>query len=465
MGGSWERLYYSLTFLWIVKFDYKEIFRRSPITLDRLPSLPPHFDSGYLFKRFWRHWELEMSRFARGNKPRLWASLLRTFSPIFLPILGVALAYLFLYFSLILILIWLLQGLEEFYARWNLVGIAMLLTVCSLFQNYFAQALEYGMGIVGMKCRVLLTTAIFHRIQTLSYDQVQSISFGHILTIITSDLFKFDETMPILPFIILAPLAILLMVIAISIDIGWPALLILPLFGIHLSISLGIATIISRAYKRALKYSDIRNKHIREFIEGIRLIKCFAWEYAVEATIRRIRRNEVFMVFVNLFFKSLAQTIALVFPLLFIFTIILALYISVLKGELTSSRVFGLVAFMQWYYHFFSVSTVVIIGCGELMVSVARVQQLLQQRPRNHSRDDTHGSQTMIKVTDLSSGRSNSSNILVPVIEHVTFSLQKGSIMSVIGPIGSGKTSLFLSLLNEIVVTLVVHSFCLLLVP
>ena len=36
--------FYSLTFLWITRFAWKESFKRSPITLSRLRDLPLQFD-------------------------------------------------------------------------------------------------------------------------------------------------------------------------------------------------------------------------------------------------------------------------------------------------------------------------------------------------------------------------------------------------------------------------------------
>ena len=257
MKNLWDNLYYSLTFLWIVKFGCKEIFKRSPINFERLPNLPTYFDAEYLFKQFSVFWDIEKFRIPRGNKPRLWVSLLRIFRSILVVLLVLTLVYLLLYFSSIVILIWLIRGLEniQLYRVWHLIGIAVLFTFCNLCLNFCSITREYGLKIIGMKCRVLLTTAIFHRIQEMSYDQVQTISSGHIITIITSDLFKFDHAMSDVANLFLTPPCILLIVITSSLEIGWPAVLILPLFAIHLFIVVALAVVNSHLYKKALKYS------------------------------------------------------------------------------------------------------------------------------------------------------------------------------------------------------------------
>ena len=87
------------------------------------------------------------------------------------------------------------------------------------------------MYIVGIKCHILLTTAIYEKIQALSSSQVQRLSFGNILTVITSNLFKFDEVFNLL---IIVPLGILLVIGLSYIVIVWPAIIMSLMFVIQL---------------------------------------------------------------------------------------------------------------------------------------------------------------------------------------------------------------------------------------
>ena len=93
------------------------------------------------------------------------------------------------------------------------------------------------MYIVGIKCHILLTTAIYEKIQALSSSQVQRLSFGNILTVITSDLLKFDE---VFNFLIIGPLGILLVIGLSYIVIVWPAIIMSLMFVIQLLVEFGI---------------------------------------------------------------------------------------------------------------------------------------------------------------------------------------------------------------------------------
>ena len=84
-----------------------------------------------------------------------------------------------------------------------------------------------------MKYRILLTTAIYQHIQAMSYSQLQLVSFGNIITIITSGLFKFDEVFNFMLYLIVTPIGVIIIVTIAYIEIGWPSIIILFGFVIH----------------------------------------------------------------------------------------------------------------------------------------------------------------------------------------------------------------------------------------
>ena len=305
----------------------------------------------------------------------MWLALYLTFRFTFLYLALIGFLYLALVCSSYFILIWLIRALEDdgIYTTWHLIGIASLLCFCGAAYSFLGHTLEYAFSVIGMKYRNLLTTAIFHKLQTMSLSQVQNISIGNVLTIINSDLFKFDEYFNIIFFIILSPIGILVMVGLAFLEIGWTATLIIPLFLLHLFIQLCLGNLLSAVYKRALNWSDKRNKYLKEFFEGIRLIKCFAWEYAVAESIRKIKGQELLLILQNHFIKVLTSSLSISFPLLFILMICLSIFVSI-GGEFTSSRVFGFAAYMFLYSYLYNQFNYGITGISELRICINRIQ-------------------------------------------------------------------------------------------
>ena len=448
----WDKSFSSVTFLWIGLFGWKEWLKRSPITLKIIPNLPSELDSSQLYIHFSHYWNTELYRLTSGKLPRLWLALYLTFRFTFLYLALIGFLYLALVCSSYFILIWLIRALEDdgIYTTWHLIGIASLLCFCGAAYSFLGHTLEYSFSVIGMKYRNLLTTAIFHKLQTMSLSQVQNISIGNVLIIINSDLFKFDEYFNIIFFIILSPIGILVMVGLAVLEIGWTATLIIPLFLLHLFIQLCLGNLLSAVYKRALNWSDERNKHLKEFFEGIRLIKCFAWEYAVAESIRKIKGHELLLILQNHFIKVLTSSLSISFPLLFILMICLSIFVSI-GGEFTSSRVFGFAAYMFLYAYLYYQFNDGIIGMNELKICINRVQIILQTPGRiDPTSLSGHRLASRIKVSGLTAGKVTATLNPHSFINDISFEMNNGDTVSVIGRVGSGKSSLLLSLVNEL---------------
>ena len=355
------------------------------------------------------------------------------------------------------LLIWQIRALEgsNLYAIWQLIGIAVLVAICAVFVGFLSQTVEYCLHIVGMKYRILLTNAIYNKLQVMSCSQTQMLSFGNILTIITSDLFKFDEVFNFMIYLIVTPIGITVLVVLAYFEIGWPAMFILIGFVIHLLMQFSIGYAINQLYKRTLEYSDIRNMRVREFIESIRLVKSFAWEYAVASAVRSIRRQELYRILTSYFFKALANALSVSVPLLYILMACLSSYTSV-GGEFTSSRVFGFLALMYLYIRLFIDFNRAVVGVAELKVAILRVQKVLLKHPiKNGLQLETVGielnDQTSISIGRVTAGRiNNKTNKVEIILKEISFNVRSGEILAIIGKVGSGKSSLLLSLLNEI---------------
>ena len=446
------RSVFFFTFLWIAPFVWKETFKKSSLTQNRLQQLPPQLDAEVLYNRFSSFWEEEHSK----RRPKLWFALLRTFLLDFSFVLVTGVLYVMSYFLLVYALIWTINGLEatNLYSTLQLLSISSLLPLCGVVANFFGHTMEYMLNVIGMKYRILLTTAIYKKILLVSYARFNFISSGTIITIITSDLFKFDVLFNTMMYLFICPLGVIFIVIFAYIEIGMSALLIIPISIFHLVTQLGVGYLVSLSYNKSLQYSDVRNKRMREFIAGIQLIKCFAWEYAVVSVITRIRRMEFLMVLINAMLQLQSNPFSIIFSVLFSLTICLSVYVAT-GGYLTSRLVFGLQALLFIYQRLFVHMTHALNCIGELRVTLKRIEGVLQTPEMELTigeQIDDIMPQVPLNAIELSGGlkHAHNCNEANTLISNISFWLKRGESMSVVGKVGSGKTSLLLSLINEI---------------
>ena len=445
-----DKSFSSITFLWICVFSWKQIFRRSAILINELPSLPASFEADVLYLRFQHHWTRELNR----SSPRIWKALIHTFRSTISVLIILSTLFLIFQFSFVSSLLWQINTIEDegFESTLSLMGISCLVSLCAVLYSFSIHTMEYGFHIVGMKCRILLTTALYHHLQNLSASQVDNLSVGNILTIITSNLFKFDEVLHFFVHLILLPIQGGYIIALSYLQIGWPAFLILIMFPIQIVTEFAIGRAINRTYKKLLTYSDIRNKHIREFIEGIHMIKAFAWEYAVAKTISRIRRREFYQILINYFFKSLSITFATSIHILYTFAICVSVF-AVVGEKFSAGKIFsfsvlmGILGVCSWHVSYG------IVGLAELQVCVKRVQHILQWKQQNIPKMSriSQSKEYDIIADGLSAGRLDlATNEIAIAIQDISLNLKRGEFLLVIGKVGSGKSSLLLSLLGEI---------------
>ena len=445
-----DRSFSSITFLWICVFNWKQIFRRSAISINELPSLPASFEADVLYLRFQRHWTNELN----SSSPRIWKALIRTFRSTISFLIFLSAVYLIFQFSFVSLLLWQINTIEdkEFESILSLLGISCLVALSAILYRFSMHTMEYGFQIVGMKCRILLTTALYHHLQQLSAAQVHRLSIGNILTIITSNLFKFDEVLHFFIYLTLFPIQGGYIIALSYLQIGWPAFLIIFMFPIQFLSEFVIGRAINRRYKKSLIFSDLRNKHIREFIEGIHIIKACAWEFAISKTVSRIRRREFYQILLNCFLKSLSITFGTSIPMLYTFAICVSVF-AVVGEEFTAGRVFSFLSLMgflgscSWNFSYG------IAGLAELQVCIKRVQQVLRKKQQDLPViPQSSRNEEFVLITDgLSAGRLDlSTNEIAIAIQDISLNLKIGDFISVIGKVGSGKSSLLLSLLGEI---------------
>ena len=441
-----------LTFLWVGVFGWKQMLQRSIISLKNLPNLSQSFEANYLLERFNKYWELELTSMQTGQEPSLWKALLKTIRMMLVYLSFVSIAFLSVYFVSIFTLIWLIGAIEnvQLYNKFHLVSIAFLLAICTVLQSVLRNTFEYGFNVIGMKFRIMLTTAIYQRLLAMSHTQIQNLSIGNIVTLVTSDMYKFDTFFNVIPCILLTPISILLITGLTTIWFGWISMLVFAFFIIHLMIQVAMGCAIYPMYQRALKCCDRRNKCMREFIEGFRLIKCFAWEYAVAEAIKQIRKREILTLLVCFFIRSLSICLAISFPLLYILPTCLGAYVLT-GGVLTTSSVFGFLAFMTMYFELFGEMGAAILGLSELFVSVNRVRNILKSPVmKKLCFQESGGNKGVINVVNLTAGRINERNSIKLCVRDISLNLKKGEILSVMGKVGSGKSSLLLALMNEL---------------
>ncbi|XP_025017235.1 multidrug resistance-associated protein 4-like isoform X2 [Tetranychus urticae] len=305
----------------------------------------------------------------------------------------------------------------------------------------------------GLRIKTALTAVVYKKILTLSKAATTKTDVGYILNIVTNDLSNFDELMYTLIYIVLGPLmgiAVLIYMIQV-LGLASLALVIVLVLLIPYQAVTGKYSDKFRAQKS--KLTDKRIKLMEEMISAIRIIKMFTWEKSFADIISEIRKKEMRKIRNSACLKLMNMAIHTSAPRIMVFACLL---LHVLLGRpLTPESVFITISLcnalrLPVTFHIGNATGLLF----ETLVSVRRTQELLlletrktQSLTRSENESLNKGS---VYVDKLSAKWDKNSEIVN--LKNLSFKLEPGELLVIIGTVGSGKTCLVMSLLEEIAV-------------
>eukprot|EP00042_Codosiga_hollandica_P051167 m.624142 g.624142 ORF g.624142 m.624142 type:complete len:1306 (+) comp58229_c0_seq3:123-4040(+) len=329
---------------------------------------------------------------------------------------------------------------------------------------------------LSLRSRSATVALIFEQLLKLDYQTTSVFTTGHMVNLISLDAQRLGEALFYAPALVLAPVYLIVSTYMIWREIGAFALLVVSFLLLVLPFYVVVGGVLGGLQDNISHQSDRRLKIVSELLEGIRILKMYAWERPFFGLVQRVRREEV-----SLLARSnawWATVIGLVFVLPCI-NINLSFLIYVGADHIaTILKVFVTAAYINaikiefTYYFPFALKTFF-----EARVACQRIEAFLALRSHHrHDREmppklETPADSVMsnsVAETQMALAPINAqslarmvSRVLMtrvsfeweagkPVLQDVSLEVQAGSSLGVFGPVGCGKTTLLLSLMNEV---------------
>ncbi|GJE87807.1 multidrug resistance-associated ABC transporter [Phanerochaete sordida] len=263
------------------------------------------------------------------------------------------------------------------------------------------------------------------------------------------------------------PLQIALSVLFLYVVLGWSALVGIGTMICLLFLPGFIATLSRKLQVQKMSKSDARVGVIAEVVGGaIRMIKLFGWEKKISERIDKKRQEELHAVR-NFRILTLISTITNNLIPLVTMVVTFAVYSLAAKGELTASKVFSSMSVFQTLQGHFKGVTWSIPMCIQAKVSLDRITDFLRKTELLDSFTESERDEIVpsaipnaatIGIREASfTWNTEQAESLTPGSSRRSFRLciddelifKRGHINLIIGPTGSGKTSLLMALLGE----------------
>ncbi|KAG8950683.1 hypothetical protein FRC04_007308 [Tulasnella sp. 424] len=360
------------------------------------------------------------------------------------------------------------------------VGMSIGLMALLLFTTIATNHSMYRMGSSGVFIRGGLITSIFDRSIRLSNRARSGISNGKLIAHISTDVSRIDFA---LSFAMgaTAPLQIVICLALLLANLGWSAL---PGFGLFFVVTPIQFMAMKRLFefrKRAMVWTDKRTKLLQELLGGMRVIKYFAWEVPFLKRIAEFRVREVRYVRSLLLIRSAINAVAFSLP---VFAAIISFVAYALSGHsLDPAIIFTSLTFFQLLRMPLMMLPVTLSSATDAVNAINRLQSFyeaeLQGAPKlidpnlpvairaehasftwdaplldttGDKKKGKHGAAGKEKAkaspAPTASGSASPKEEKIFKLNDITLDIPYGKLVAIVGPVGSGKSSLLQGLIG-----------------
>ncbi|CAK1548553.1 unnamed protein product [Leptosia nina] len=363
----------------------------------------------------------------------------------------------------------------------------------------------YSTQQFGMKVRIAACSLIYRKVMRMSSGALAQTTAGQVVNLLSNDVNRFDYAFIYTHFIWLLPLQVILVCYLIYLKIGYAA--IVGVIGIVLQtipVQSYMSKLAARLRMKTACKTDERVRIMDEIINGMQVIKMYAWEKPFEQVVALARKNEINCI-------TSASYLRGVYLSFMVFTERLTLYITLLSYSLFGFQVTADIAFpMAQMFNILQLSVAIMLPQSlsmllESYTSIRRIQDLLLLDEREDLRSvadvdiaklvqkvenkklkslseqdlcpntfkkideegiynpsfdcnekglmpQSQGTMTVssdvgVLIQDVSANWIEGGSV---TLRNINISIPKGKLCAIIGAVGSGKSSILQLLLNEL---------------
>ncbi|XP_055612034.1 probable multidrug resistance-associated protein lethal(2)03659 [Uranotaenia lowii] len=486
-----------IVFAWVLPIFYKGS-KKELGPEDLYQPLKDHKSSS-LGNKLCQAWEDEIStKRAKGKEPSLFRAGTRVFGWN-IALLGLILLVLELAFKVTQPIF--LGALVRFYSEKNgnindAYLYAAAVVMCSAISVLFMHSYMLSQLHLGMKLRVAACSLVYRKSLRLSKTALGDTTAGQVVNLLSNDVGRLDLAVLFLHYMWIGPLETIVVTYLMYREIGISAVfgVIFLLLFIPLQAYLGKKTSVLRL-KTALR-TDERVRLMNEIIQGIQVIKMYTWEKPFAKLVALSRKKEIKIIrYVSYIRGTLLSFI--------MFTTRVSIFISLVAYALLGNYVTAEKAFtITAYYNILRATMTIFFPQGiaqfaEALVSIGRIQKFLlyeevesmlgvsmsdPEKEEGSYLDSSlgeldngdmkkdkledkmkHSESDGLKERDSTGMQLSEAGVIVDsatarwdsksteyTLEGVNLHVQPGTLVAVIGPVGSGKSSLIHAILNEL---------------
>ncbi|XP_035533359.1 multidrug resistance-associated protein 4-like [Morone saxatilis] len=308
----------------------------------------------------------------------------------------------------------------------------------------------YHVQRTGMKIRVAVCHMIYRKALGLSSESMGRTTTGQIVNLLSNDVNRFDEITLNLHYLWVGPLQAVVIILLLWYEIGPSCLAGVAGIALMMAVQTWFGKLFGIFRSKTAVLTDNRIRVMNEVVSGIRIIKMYAWEKPFSALVNEVRRKEISQILKSSYLRGLNMASFFASSKIIVFV---TFTVYVLLGNIiTASSVFvtvslyGTIKLTVTLFFPLAIEKV-----SETAVSIRRITNFLlleEVERRNFVLPLEEKKENSIEIEKLTCYWDESLD--APSLQNVSITVKSHQLLTVIGPVGAGKSSLLSAILGEL---------------
>ncbi|XP_029207815.1 multidrug resistance-associated protein 1-like [Acropora millepora] len=332
--------------------------------------------------------------------------------------------------------------------KWTGYVFSVSMLFVALLQSVAQQQYFHVMVTLGLKVRTAVVGMVYSKALLLNNSARKESTAGEIVNLMSVDAQRLMDLMTFLnalwssPFQIIVSLYFLYNTMGVSILAGVGVMLLM------VPTNILVSRIARKLQVKQMGAKDLRLKMMNEILNGIKVLKLYAWETSFMKTVSDLRNKEL---------EHLKNASYLNASFAFTFTcapflVSLATFaIYVMTGnELTASKAFVAISLFNILRFPMVLFPSIIVSVIQAQVSLQRLTDFLSlDEIDSNNVEKTMPEHLQTQVIHVENGTFNWDKKDQPILKDININIPSGSLVAVVGQVGCGKSTLLSALLGE----------------
>ncbi|XP_032536328.1 multidrug resistance-associated protein 1-like isoform X3 [Chiroxiphia lanceolata] len=282
---------------------------------------------------------------------------------------------------------------------------------------------------------------------TLANSSRQNYTTGQIVNLMSADAQQLLEMAVTMNQLWSVPFQIIVAVVFLWKELGPSVLAGVALLLLVIPVNVHIAAKVRRLKKSQMKYSDQQVKILTEILHGIKILKLYAWEPAYQRKILSIREREMDVLKSSGYLTTYSMLTLTCIPFMVLLATFGAYFHLDKENVLTAAKVFTSISLFNILRHPLFELPSVISAVAQTRVSLSRLEDFLFAEDLNPEDISTNYSGNHAVGFIGASFRWEKNGL--PILKNLSVKIPEGSLVAVVGQVGSGKSSFLSAVLGE----------------